>query len=75
MSYDPAVARLTAAGALAKGAEWQEAAAFDTERLAELVRGLSDDPPLYFRQGRQIMSEGQKAVLMYERLRFLTARL
>jgi CRP-like cAMP-binding protein len=59
------IARLTAAGALAKGAEWQEAAAFDPERLTDLVRGLSDDPPLHFRQGRQIMSEGQKAVLMY----------
>jgi len=59
------IARLTAAGALEKGAEWQEAAAFDPDRLADLVRGLSDDPPIYFQQGRQIMSEGQKAVLMY----------
>lgn len=59
------IARLSAAGALAKGEEWREAAAFDPQRLAELVRGLADDPPLYFQQGRQIMGEGQKAVLMY----------
>ena len=59
------VARLTAAGALAKGDEWQEAVAFDPQRIEDLVRGLSSDPPLYFQQGRQIMGEGQKALLMY----------
>jgi CRP-like cAMP-binding protein len=59
------IARLTAAGALAKGEEWREAVAFDPERLKELVSGLSDDAPLYFQQGRQVMGEGQKAVLMY----------
>jgi CRP-like cAMP-binding protein len=59
------IARLTAAGALAKGDEWQEAVAFDPKRLTELVSGLSNDAPLYFQQGRQIMGEGQKAVLMY----------
>jgi CRP-like cAMP-binding protein len=59
------IARLTAAGALAKEADWKEAVAFDPDRLAELVSGLSNDAPLYFQQGRQIMSEGQKAVLMY----------
>lgn len=59
------IARLTAAGALARGDEWQEAVAFDPKRLTELVSGLSNDAPLYFQQGRQIMGEGQKAVLMY----------
>ena len=59
------IARLTAAGRLAQGAEWQESAAFDPERLGELVNGLTDDPPIFYQQGRQIMSEGSKAVLMY----------
>jgi CRP/FNR family transcriptional regulator, cyclic AMP receptor protein len=59
------IARLTAAGALEKGTEWQEAVAFDRARIEALVRGLSSDPPLYFQQGRQIMAEGQKAMLMY----------
>ena len=59
------IARLTTAGALARGDEWQEAVAFDPKRLTELVSGLSNDAPLYFQQGRQIMGEGQKAVLMY----------
>jgi CRP/FNR family transcriptional regulator, cyclic AMP receptor protein len=59
------IARLTASGALEKGSEWQEAVAFDPASIEDLVRGLSSDPPIYFQQGRQIMGEGQKAVLMY----------
>lgn len=59
------IARLTAAGKLAQGTEFKESAAFDPERLGDLVRGLADDPPLYYRQDRQIVSEGSKAVLMY----------
>jgi CRP-like cAMP-binding protein len=59
------IARLSAAGALAQGTEWQESAAFDRKQLADLVRGLAEDPPIYYQQGRQIMSEGQKALLMY----------
>ena len=59
------IARLTAAGELEKGSEWQEAVAFEPERIEELVRGLSSDPPLYFQQGREIMTAGQKAMLMY----------
>lgn len=59
------IAHMTAAGKLSKDDEWQEAVAFDTERLQDLVRGLANDPPIYYRQGRQIVSEGSKAVLMY----------
>jgi CRP-like cAMP-binding protein len=59
------IARLHAAGAMAEGAEWKEAAAFDPARLADLVRGLGDDPPIYYQQGQSIMTEGQKGVRMY----------
>jgi len=60
------IAKLTAAGKLAQGAEPpKESAAFDRRELNDLVRGLANDPPIYYQQGRQIMSEGSKAVLMY----------
>jgi CRP/FNR family transcriptional regulator, cyclic AMP receptor protein len=59
------IARLSAAGTLGKGSEWQEAVVFDPQRIEDLVRGLSSDPPLYFQQGREIMAAGQKAMLMY----------
>jgi CRP-like cAMP-binding protein len=59
------VARLTAAGALTESAQIKESAAFDPKRLRELVSGLSSDPPLYYQQGRQVLTEGSKAALMY----------
>ena len=59
------IARLRAAGAMAEGAEWKEAAAFDPSRMAGLVRGLADDPPIYYQQGQTIMTEGQKGLRMY----------
>jgi CRP/FNR family transcriptional regulator, cyclic AMP receptor protein len=59
------IARLHAAGAMAEGAEWKEAAAFDPSRMADLLRGLGDDPPIYYQQGQTIMSEGQKGLRMY----------
>jgi CRP/FNR family transcriptional regulator, cyclic AMP receptor protein len=59
------IARATASGALPEGADLEESAAFDAKRLQELVSGLSNDPPVFYQQGRQIMSEGSKAALMY----------
>jgi len=59
------IARLTAAGELGDGAGLHESATFDAERLAELVSGMASDPPIYYQQGRQIVGEGSKAVLMY----------
>jgi CRP-like cAMP-binding protein len=58
------IARLTASGKLAPEAT-EESAAFDPKRLQELVSGLSSDPPVYYQSGRQVMSEGSKAALMY----------
>ena len=59
------IARLTAAGELTPEAELEESAAFDRRRLQELVSGLANDPPIFYQQGRQIVSEGSKAALMY----------
>jgi len=59
------IARLTADGALGEGAGLHESAAFDAERLAELVSGLAGDPPIYYQQGQQIVAAGSRAALMY----------
>jgi CRP/FNR family transcriptional regulator, cyclic AMP receptor protein len=59
------IAHLTTAGKLTHEAEVKESAAFDPDRLTDLVRGLANDPPIYYQQGRQIVSEGSKAALMY----------
>jgi CRP/FNR family cyclic AMP-dependent transcriptional regulator len=59
------IAKLKAAGAPAESYEGPESAAFDKKRLEELVSGLASDAPIYYQQGRQIMGEGSKAVLMY----------
>jgi CRP/FNR family transcriptional regulator, cyclic AMP receptor protein len=59
------IAKLSAAGKLTHEAEVKESAAFDPDRLTDLVRGLANDAPIYYQQGRQIMNEGSKAALMY----------
>jgi CRP/FNR family transcriptional regulator, cyclic AMP receptor protein len=58
------IARLVKAGALAKDDQWEEAVAFGRKELANLVESLGD-APLYYQQGRQVVSEGQNAHLMY----------
>ena len=59
------IARLSAAGKLSQEAEVKESAAFTRKQLEDLVRGLANDPPIFYQQGRQIISAGSKAVLMY----------
>ena len=59
------IARLTVSGALTQQEEVKQSAAFDPERITELVNGLSDDPPVYYQRGQLIMSEGQRALRMY----------
>ena len=59
------VARLAVAGKLTEGGEAEEAAAFDPKRITELVGGIEGDPPVYYQQGKSIMTEGQKALRMY----------
>ena len=50
---------LSAAGAV------KESAVFDAKRLAELVAGMTDDPPVYFDRGKVIVREGQAGLRMY----------
>ena len=59
------IAQLKAENALSKDDAWKEAAVFDPKVLADLVRGLADDPPVYFRAGAEIVAEGQKGMRMY----------
>lgn len=59
------IGRLRAANALKGDALLKESAVFDPRRLAELVQGLSDDPPLYFDRRKAIVQEGQVGIRMY----------
>jgi CRP/FNR family transcriptional regulator, cyclic AMP receptor protein len=59
------IAELKAKNALSAEAELKESAAFDPQVLAQLVQGLADDPPIYYRQGASIIAEGQKGTRMY----------
>src|SRR5205085_2673026 len=56
---------LEAAGDIAPEAMAKESAAFDPKHLGELVKGLSDEPVVYFNSGRAIMQAGQAGVRMY----------
>ncbi|MBI3372352.1 MAG: cyclic nucleotide-binding domain-containing protein [Betaproteobacteria bacterium] len=59
------IRRLKASRALTKEGAWKESAAFDQELLADLVRGLTDEPPVHFDRGRPIVKEGQSGIRMY----------
>ena len=59
------ITELKAKDALSSEAQIRESAAFEPEVLAELVRGLADDPPVFFAQGTSIVAEGQKGTRMY----------
>ncbi|MBI1943163.1 MAG: cyclic nucleotide-binding domain-containing protein [Betaproteobacteria bacterium] len=43
----------------------KESVVFDPRRLAELVKGMTEDPPLYFDRGKVIVREGQTGLRMY----------
>ena len=59
------ITQLSASGALSKDEAWKEAAAFNPSQLADLMRGLADDPPLYYRAGDAIVARGQTGLRMY----------
>jgi CRP/FNR family transcriptional regulator, cyclic AMP receptor protein len=59
------IAELDAAGELTTGKAARDGAAFDPKHLAQLVQGLSDDPPVYFDRRQTIMTAGQTGVRMY----------
>lgn len=60
-----ALARLKATGALPGDDAPQESAVFNPELLADMVRGLSDDPPVSFLRNQVILEEGQLGTRMY----------
>jgi len=59
------IAQLSASGALSKDEAWEEAAAFNPGQLADLARGLADDPPLFYQAGSAILAKGQTGLRMY----------
>jgi CRP-like cAMP-binding protein len=46
-------------------ATWKEAVVFEPKALAALVKGLVDDPPVYYERGRTVVQEGQTGTRMY----------
>ena len=59
------IAQLRERNALSEDAQLTESAAFDATGLAQLVQGLGDDTPVFYRQGQSIVAEGQKGLRMY----------
>jgi len=59
------LARLKAAGAIPENAKPKQTAIFDPKDLADIVRGLSSDEPVFYMQGKTIVKEGQAAARMY----------
>ena len=59
------IARLTETGALGADEAWKEGAAFEPRHLRDLARGLTEHSSMHYRQGSQIMAEGQTGTRMY----------
>lgn len=59
------IAQLSVSGALSHDEDFEDAIVFDRKQLTELVAGLADDPPIFFRQGSQIIAKGQTGIRMY----------
>jgi CRP-like cAMP-binding protein len=59
------LARLKAADAFADDQALEESAVFNPGLLGDMVRGLSDDPPVSFMRNQMILKEGQVGTRMY----------
>ena len=59
------ITRLAAAGDMSEREATKESVTFAPKMLEDLVRGLADDPPVFFLQGKQIMQAGQTGLRMY----------
>jgi CRP/FNR family cyclic AMP-dependent transcriptional regulator len=59
------IAGLEASGALTEDAAARESAAFNPKHIAEMVRGLQDDPVVYYDRGKPIVQAGQTGLRMY----------
>jgi CRP/FNR family cyclic AMP-dependent transcriptional regulator len=59
------ITQLAAAGDMSEKEATKESVTFEPKILADLVRGLADDPPMFFLQGAQIIRSGQTGLRMY----------
>jgi CRP-like cAMP-binding protein len=59
------LARLKAANALSGEDALEESAVFNRKLLGDMVRGLSDDPPVSYLRNQVILKEGQVGTRMY----------
>jgi len=59
------ITQLAAAGDMSEKEATKESVTFEPKILADLVRGLADDPPVFFLQGAQIIRSGQTGLRMY----------
>jgi len=59
------IERLETSETLSPASAIKESVVFDPKRLAELVAGMVDDPPVYFDRGKVIVREGQTGLRMY----------
>jgi CRP-like cAMP-binding protein len=59
------IAQLSVSGALSHDEDFEDAIVFDRKQLQELVAGLADDPPVFYRQGAHIIQKGQTGIRMY----------
>jgi CRP/FNR family cyclic AMP-dependent transcriptional regulator len=59
------LARLKATDALSEEAAVEDSTVFDPKLLGDMVRGLSDDPPVSFMRNQVILKEGQVGTRMY----------
>jgi len=56
---------LAASGDMSEKEATRESVTFPPKMLEDLARGLADDPPVFFLQGKQIMQAGQTGLRMY----------
>ena len=59
------IEKLEANETLSAASAIKESVVFDAKRLEELVKGLTDEPPMYFDRGKVIVREGQTGLRMY----------
>jgi CRP-like cAMP-binding protein len=59
------ITQLAAAGDMSEKEATKESVTFEPKILADLARGLADDPPMFFLQGAQIIRSGQTGLRMY----------
>ena len=59
------IERLESNETLTPASAIKESVVFDPKRLAELVAGMVDDPPVYFDRDKVIVREGQTGLRMY----------